>query len=127
MSSINFNVDLQGPAPRLAAAVAAISNLLATYGLSGKVGISGELDILEHIVDEGEVDPWSMTVEDLLKGDDHVLARARTCLRCSKIVTVADLITRSEDDLMAITNFGTACLDRVVERLSALGLSLQEP
>lgn len=51
--------------------------------------------------------------------------RPATCLYRAQIHTVAELVTRTEDDLLAITNFGQSTLDEVVERLRFFGLKLK--
>ena len=40
---------------------------------------------------------------------------------------LADLIKRTEDELLAIRNFGKRSLDEVIQKLAQLGLSLAEP
>ena len=39
--------------------------------------------------------------------------------------TVGELLQKSEDDLLAITNFGQKSLDEVIEKLDERGLSLR--
>lgn len=51
--------------------------------------------------------------------------RPATCLRRARIYTVAELVARTEDDLLHITNFGQSTLDEVVERLRFFGLKLK--
>jgi hypothetical protein len=51
--------------------------------------------------------------------------RARYCLRRVQINTLAELCDRTEDDLLAITNFGQKSLDEVKAKLAELGLSLK--
>ncbi|MGA2803414.1 MAG: DNA-directed RNA polymerase subunit alpha C-terminal domain-containing protein, partial [Acidimicrobiales bacterium] len=52
--------------------------------------------------------------------------RPRNCLKRAQINTVGELIERSAEDLLAITNFGQKSLDEVLERLDERGLSLRE-
>jgi DNA-directed RNA polymerase subunit alpha len=47
-------------------------------------------------------------------------------LKRAQINTVGELIERTADDLLAITNFGQKSLDEVLERLDERGLSLRE-
>lgn len=51
--------------------------------------------------------------------------RPRNCLRRAQIQTVGELVTRSEDDLLNITNFGQKSLEEVTAKLDDLGLSLR--
>ncbi len=52
--------------------------------------------------------------------------RPRNCLRRAQIKTVGELVLRSPDDLLNITNFGQKSLEEVVVKLDELGLSLAE-
>ena len=52
-------------------------------------------------------------------------ARA-TASSAAQINTVGELIERSAEDLLAITNFGQKSLDEVLQRLDERGLSLRE-
>jgi len=51
--------------------------------------------------------------------------RPRNCLRRAQIETVGELVQRSEDDLLNITNFGQKSLEEVAAKLDELGLSLR--
>jgi DNA-directed RNA polymerase subunit alpha len=51
--------------------------------------------------------------------------RPRNCLRRAQIQTVGELVTRTEEDLLNITNFGQKSLEEVVAKLDELGLSLR--
>jgi DNA-directed RNA polymerase subunit alpha len=50
--------------------------------------------------------------------------RPRNCLRRAQIQTVGELVVKTEDDLLNITNFGQKSLEEVVAKLDELGLSL---
>ena len=49
--------------------------------------------------------------------------RPRNCLRRAQIKTVGELVERTSDDLLNITNFGQKSLDEVIAKLDELGLS----
>jgi DNA-directed RNA polymerase subunit alpha len=51
--------------------------------------------------------------------------RPRNCLRRAQIKTVGELVQRTADDLLNITNFGQKSLEEVVAKLDELGLSLR--
>ena len=51
--------------------------------------------------------------------------RPRNCLKRAQINTVAELVQKTEDDLLAITNFGQKSLDEVLVKLDERGLSLR--
>jgi DNA-directed RNA polymerase subunit alpha len=51
--------------------------------------------------------------------------RPRNCLKRAQINTIGELVSKTEDDLLAITNFGQKSLDEVVQKLDERGLSLR--
>ncbi len=51
--------------------------------------------------------------------------RPRNCLRRAQIQTVGELIEKTEDDLLNITNFGQKSLEEVTAKLDELGFSLK--
>ena len=51
--------------------------------------------------------------------------RPRNCLKRAQVNTVGELLQKSEDDLLAITNFGQKSLDEVIVKLDERGLSLR--
>jgi len=53
--------------------------------------------------------------------------RPRNCLRRAQIATVGELVTRTEEDLLNITNFGQKSLEEVSAKLDEMGLSLRSP
>jgi len=63
---------------------------------------------------------------DLPIEDLDLPERPRNCLKRAQINTVGELIERTAEDLLAITNFGQKSLDEVLERLDERGLSLRE-
>ncbi|HEX9866550.1 MAG TPA: DNA-directed RNA polymerase subunit alpha [Acidimicrobiia bacterium] len=52
--------------------------------------------------------------------------RPRNCLRRAQIKTVGELVERTSDDLLNITNFGQKSLEEVTAKLDELGLSLAD-
>ena len=50
--------------------------------------------------------------------------RASNCLESENIVTVRELVGRSEDQLLEVRNFGETTLTEVQEKLRDLGLHL---
>jgi len=61
-----------------------------------------------------------MPIEDL-----DLSERPRNCLKRAQVNTVGELLRKSEDDLLAITNFGQKSLDEVKEKLNERGLALR--
>lgn len=50
--------------------------------------------------------------------------RPRNCLKRAQVDTIGQLVGKTEDDLLAITNFGMKSLEEVLEKLDERGLSL---
>ena len=62
---------------------------------------------------------------DLPIEDLELSERPRNCLKRAQVNTVGELLQKSEDDLLAITNFGQKSLDEVIAKLDERGLSLR--
>ena len=54
----------------------------------------------------------------------NLSVRAANCLETGNILTVRDLVTRTEEQLLDVRNFGETTLDEVREKLSDLGLRI---
>ena len=76
----------------------------------------------------GEVEPEGSGSPDLdlpIEALD-LSERPRNCLRRAQIKTVGELVARTSDDLLNITNFGQKSLEEVTAKLDELGLSLAD-
>jgi DNA-directed RNA polymerase subunit alpha len=62
---------------------------------------------------------------DLPIEDLDLSERPRNCLKRAQINTIGELVERTEDDLLAITNFGQKSLDEVLQKLDERGLALR--
>src|SRR6266511_429452 len=62
-------------------------------------------------------DKYAMPIEDL-----NLSMRAYNCLRRSGLVTIAQVLEKSEEELLALRNFGRKSYDELRERLDELGL-----
>jgi DNA-directed RNA polymerase subunit alpha len=62
---------------------------------------------------------------DLPIEDLDLSERPRNCLKRAQVNTVGELVMKSEDELLAITNFGQKSLDEVLQKLDERGLSLR--
>jgi DNA-directed RNA polymerase subunit alpha len=51
--------------------------------------------------------------------------RPRNCLKRARIDSIGQLVQKTEDDLLAITNFGAKSLEEVIQKLDERGLSLR--
>jgi len=91
------------------------------------------VELVENMSDEpqglelGEVGaPVSSSPDlDLPIEDLDLSERPRNCLKRAQVNTVGELLLKSEDDLLAITNFGQKSLDEVTEKLDERGLTLR--
>jgi DNA-directed RNA polymerase subunit alpha len=62
---------------------------------------------------------------DLPIEDLDLSERPRNCLKRAQVNTIGELLQKTEDDLLAITNFGQKSLDEVIAKLDERGLSLR--
>jgi DNA-directed RNA polymerase subunit alpha len=91
------------------------------------------VDLVASLSDEpqglelGELASIAATSPDLdLPIEDLDLSeRPRNCLKRAQINSVGELLTKTEDDLLNITNFGQKSLDEVKQKLDERGLSLR--
>jgi DNA-directed RNA polymerase subunit alpha len=105
------------------------SEALASAGetLKTLVGLVAELSESPQGLEFGEVSITSSGSPDLdLPIEDLDLSeRPRNCLKRAQVNTVGELVMKTEDDLLAITNFGQKSLDEVLQKLDERGLSLR--
>ncbi len=62
---------------------------------------------------------------DLPIEDLDLSERPRNCLKRAQVNTIGELLVKTEDDLLAITNFGQKSLDEVKAKLDERGLQLR--
>ena len=75
------------------------------------------------IVVEKSADPQS-TVLDMTIEELDLSVRSFNCLKRANINTVADLISKTEDEMMKVRNLGRKSLEEVINKLAMMGLSL---
>ena len=74
----------------------------------------------------GEVAPSTASPDLELPIEELELSeRPRNCLKRARVDTIGQLVQKTEDDLLAITNFGSKSLDEVLLKLDERGLSLR--
>jgi DNA-directed RNA polymerase subunit alpha len=74
----------------------------------------------------GEVAPSTASPDLELPIEELELSeRPRNCLKRARVDTIGQLVQKTEDDLLAITNFGSKSLDEVLQKLDERGLSLR--
>jgi len=62
-----------------------------------------------------------MTIEEL-----DLSVRSFNCLKRAGINTVADLLNKSEEDMMKVRNLGRKSLEEVVWKMASLGFNLRK-
>jgi DNA-directed RNA polymerase subunit alpha len=104
----------------------AVSSAGKTLGeLMGLFAVVGEgvgLELGDVISAEASSPDLDLPIEAL-----DLSERPRNCLRRAQIATVGELVTRTEEDLLNITNFGQKSLEEVAAKLDEMGLSLRSP
>ena len=102
---------------------------LASAGetLRNLVSLVADLSLQPKGLELGEVSPITAASPDLeLPIEELDLSeRPRNCLKRARVDTIGQLVQKSEDDLLAITNFGSKSLEEVLQKLDERGLSLR--
>jgi DNA-directed RNA polymerase subunit alpha len=91
------------------------------------VDLVAELSEQPKGLELGEVaSPTSTSPDlDLAIEELDLSERPRNCLKRARVDTIGQLVQKSEDDLLAITNFGAKSLEEVIQKLDERGLSLR--
>ena len=105
------------------------SDALASAGAT----LTALTELVSSLADEpqglelGEVVDTTVSSPDLdLPIEDLDLSeRPNNCLKRAQVNTVGELLTKTEDDLLNITNFGQKSLDEVKAKLDERGLQLR--
>ena len=88
-------------------------------GLPDEIEEDEESTFVEESVDEkGKV--LETTIEDM-----DLSVRSFNCLKRAGINTIADLVDKTEDDMMKVRNLGRKSLDEVKKKLDEFGVSLK--
>ena len=101
------------------------SNILIEHfvAVSGFSGVAAPVITTGSVIAEPEEveaqDEVSISIEDL-----ELSVRAYNCLKRASINSMAELLKKSEHDLLNIKNFGKKSSDEVVEKLRTFGLDL---
>jgi DNA-directed RNA polymerase subunit alpha len=91
------------------------------------VGLVADLEDEPQGLELGEVGAVGSGSPDLdLRIEDLDLTeRPRNCLKRAQVNTIGELVERTLDDLLNITNFGQKSLDEVLQKLDERGLALR--
>ena len=116
-----LDIETNGAIDPSAAVSSAGKTLGELMGLFADIGEGQGLEL-------GDVEPEISGSPDLdlpIEALD-LSERPRNCLRRAQVKTVGELVERTSDDLLNITNFGQKSLDEVIAKLDELGLSLAD-
>ena len=118
---VTFDIETDGtisPREALASAGGTLRNL---------VSLVADLEESALTLEPTDVTSYSSSSPDLdLRIEELDLSeRPRNCLKRAQINTIGELVERTMEDLLAITNFGQKSADEVVQRLDERGLSLR--
>ncbi len=105
------------PRDALASAGATLSSLVSLVAEMSDAALGLELSDQTETSVRKDLD---VPIEEL-----DLSERPRNCLKRAQINTIGELIEKTEDDLLAITNFGQKSLDEVLAKLDERGLSLR--
>ena len=99
-----------------------IEHFVQIASISGKTIQTREIEEIvsdETVIEESVNNEPSITIDEL-----ELSVRAYNCLKRASINSMAELLKKSEHDLLNIKNFGKKSSDEVIERLRHFGLDL---
>lgn len=114
-----IDIETDGSMSPNEAVSSAGKTLRELLGLFADMGEGVGLELGEILVPEAGSPDLDLPIEAL-----DLSERPRNCLRRAQVKTVGELVIKSEDDLLNITNFGQKSLEEVIAKLDELGLSL---
>ncbi len=79
-----------------------------------------EIKVLVSTEEEKPVKVMEMSIEDM-----DLSVRSYNCLKRANINTIEDLTKKSKEDMLKVRNLGMKSLEEVINKLSAMGLSLR--
>ncbi len=116
-----LDIDTDGSISPREALASAAETLQRLVGLVASLSDEPEgLDLGEVVASDTGSPDLDLPIEDL-----DLSERPRNCLKRGQVNTIGELLTKSIDDLMAITNFGQKSLDEVIQKLDERGLTLR--
>ncbi len=116
-----LDIETDGSITPREALASAGETLRALVGLVAEMSDDPQGLELGDVVDAAASSPdLDLPIEDL-----DLSERPSNCLKRAQINTIGELLTKTEDDLLNITNFGQKSLDEVKQKLDERGLSLR--
>ena len=95
-----------------------IEHFMQIASITGQPAVLPSQHVIEEVEEEAQAP--SISIEDL-----ELSVRAYNCLKRASINSLAELLKKSEHDLLNIKNFGKKSSDEVIEKLHQVGLELQ--
>ena len=115
-----LDIETDGSIPPGEALSSAGKTLREILGLFADLGEGQGLELGDVTVQDSGSPDLDLPIEAL-----DLSERPRNCLRRAQIHTVGELIQKTEEELLNITNFGQKSLEEVVAKLDELGLSIR--
>ncbi|MCL1840287.1 MAG: DNA-directed RNA polymerase subunit alpha [Propionibacteriaceae bacterium] len=96
--------------------------LVELFGLARELNVNAEgIEIGLSPIDEQLAADLALPIEKL-----SLTVRSYNCLKREGIHTIGELVSRSEQDLLDIRNFGSKSIDEVKAKLAELGMGLKD-
>ena len=96
--------------------------LVELFGLARELNVDAEgIDVGPSPTDAALAADLALPIEDL-----NLTVRSYNCLKREGIHTVGELMSRSEQDLLDIRNFGAKSIEEVKQKLIDMGLALKD-
>ncbi|MCL2316913.1 MAG: DNA-directed RNA polymerase subunit alpha [Actinomycetia bacterium] len=96
--------------------------LVELFGLARELNVNAEgIEIGLSPIDEQLAADMALPIEKL-----NLTVRSYNCLKREGIHTIGELVSRSEQDLLEIRNFGSKSIDEVKAKLVELGMGLKD-
>jgi DNA-directed RNA polymerase subunit alpha len=116
-----LEIETDGSIEPKEALASAGKTLVSLVELIASIGDEVQGLVLGEVASTANTSPdLELPIEDL-----DLSERPRNCLKRAQINTVGELLTKTEDDLLNITNFGQKSLDEVKQKLDERGLTLR--
>ncbi len=115
-----IDVETDGSLTASEALSSAGKTLRELFGLFAEMDEGIGLELGDVVAAESTSPDLDLPIEAL-----DLSERPRNCLRRAQVHTVGELVAKTEEDLLNITNFGQKSLEEVVAKLDELGLSLR--
>jgi DNA-directed RNA polymerase subunit alpha len=117
-----LEVETDGSVSPREAVASAARTLTGLFGLVAELASDvNALEVAPSTEDTIRPAEYDLPIEEL-----ELTERPRNCLKRASINTIGDLLERTPEDLLSITNFGQKSLDEVTEKLASRGLELRK-